>query len=195
MSWKIPYTACHAHDEFHGLTDPEFEEAWNFGEYLWTHSQGNLKDKHPGEGSLRIQQLGSVSERIGFKCFGFPWLPGVDTFKGPDLPGNIEVRLIGVDYYGLRVYGPQAGTKEDHDSRRVMGVIMPKGQERKPARLPGWILARDAKALNPLWIQNPNNKIPFYGVHQAFLRPLSELREILRQEGFSCPSPPIPQRA
>ena len=71
---------------------------------------------------------------------GYPMFLGSETFNVPDLPNDIQVRLIGVDHYGLRVY-PQHDGKGDEPHWKVVGVVILKGEERKPPwRIPGWII-------------------------------------------------------
>jgi recombination protein RecT len=176
----IIYRASHLHDEFVSLDDGEIDEAALFGKEMYQSSQRQgLKDYRPevrdGVTGERIQMLGSVAERGASKALGIPWTHWIGTFHQPDLHHNIEVRLIGVNHYGLRVYD------KDHDSRRVVGVVIEKGKEREPYRLPGWIYAADAKQAS--FRMDPHEKNhPMYAVPQYVLRPLSELKEIILVE-------------
>jgi hypothetical protein len=95
-----------------------------------------------------------------------------ENYKKADLPHNIEVRLIGEDRYGLRVY------KKDDASRRVVGVVIPPGKERGPYRIAGWIIAADA--IQDCWEMAPYGGRPMYPVPQEHLRPMSELKSLTR---------------
>ena len=179
MVW---YTASHKYDMFVELTNAEVDEAMVFGESMFNHSQGRglrdyIPDKTKGK---RAQSIGSLAERAGSKGLGLPWTQWVDTFHQPDLHHNVEVRLIGVDRYGLRVYD------KDHDSRRVLGVVIEKGRERMPYRIPGWIYAKDAKCIE--YKMDPLEKNhPMYAVPQTVLRDPRELIEIIKcEQGGSC---------
>jgi len=123
----------------------------------------------------RIQQLGALAECACAKALELPWLRGINTFKRPDLGHNIEVRLIGDDAFGLRVY------PKDHNSRRVVGVIIEKGREREPYRIPGWINAKYAKKIK--YQMDPGNRNrPFYGVPQDRLCDPKLLMELIQKE-------------
>jgi hypothetical protein len=61
-----------------------------------------------------------------------------------------------------------------------VGIVIPKGKEREAYRIPGWILAKDAKQAE--WKMNPYDGRPMYCVPQDKLRPLSELRQIVHNE-------------
>jgi len=177
MTNKIQYVAFHGNDKFVSLTDAEYREALALGSAIFRDSQeraqkGKMIDKRPGtkDGVTGewVQQLGCISERAVAKFLNIPYRSSANTFKGADLEHNIEVRTIGVEHYGMRV------KDGDDNSRIVIGVVIPKGRERKPYRLPGWIRARDAK--NPDWIMDPNNiEAPFFGVPQEFLISLDYL--------------------
>jgi hypothetical protein len=172
----MDYTACHKNDVFVDLNDREYDEAVAHGKHMYAHSQkSGLRDyinKTKGE---RAQILGSVCERAVAKALGIYWTAWIDTFHKSDLPFNIEVRLIGVDNYGMQVYD------KDDDSRRVVGIIMEKGKERKPYRIPGWINAKYAKQKK--WRMDPNWKgHPFYGVPQQKLHHIDHLKRLIGQE-------------
>ncbi len=162
------------------LTKQEIDEAALFGRKIYQSSQERgLKDYRPevrnGVTGERIQMLGSVAERAAATGLGIPWTHWINTFHDPDLGHNIEVRLIGVNHYGLRVYD------KDDDSRRVVGVVIEKGKERQPYRLPGWIYAGDAK--RDEYRMDPHQKgHPMYAVPQWVLRPIRELLAIIEEE-------------
>lgn len=132
--------------------------------------------------SVKIHCLGAVAEGAAGNALGMEFELQCENYTEPDLPGNVEVRMIGDEYWGLRV-----NPRKDKKIKRVIGVIIPRGQERGvPYRLPGWFLSSDAmteqffmKALEK-HKGLPDN----YVVPQRLLRPNEELREILRREGI-----------
>ena len=174
------YRAHHNGEEFVSLTDHEIDIAAYHGALIFRKSQRDWRANRPtvnGDGR-RIQMLGAVAERAAAKALGIYWPSAVDQGGLPDLPHEIEVRMIGIEHYGLRV------RPRDPDDRRVVGVVIPRGGERAPYRLPGWILAGDAKRKE--WLMDPNGGgWPFYAVPQHSLRPLAELREWVLLEGLA----------
>lgn len=173
----ILYTACHDHDEWVELRRDEFEYAWRHGAKLRAQSVAARDRDRPSldvasdEQKLRIQQLGAVAELVVRKALGRPMRLPEKTYQAADIPPQTEVRLIGDERFGLRVYG------KDLDSRFVVGVVIPRGQEKGPYRIPGWCSASRAKA-NPGWKMDPNNKgWPFWAVPQDELESLSTLPE------------------
>lgn len=177
------YTACHDHEEFVRLDNWEIYGAAVIGGKTWRKSQADGRKDFYGHtedgGGKRIQMLGSVAEKAAAKALGMYWPGTVDQNGRADIPPDIEVRLIGVDHYGLRVH------PDDPDDWAVVGVVIEKGQERtKPYRLPGWIPASEAK--RPEWEFGSGNgagtgKVadgrPVFFVPQSELRPLDELRD------------------
>jgi hypothetical protein len=164
------------------LEDIEYHGALKAGEWIWKKSQERgLKDhagnKPDGASGMWLQQLGAVAERSVAKALDLYWSSPIDTFKRPDLSHEIEVRLIGVDHYGLRI------RDSDRDTRRVVGIVIPAGRERDVYRIPGWIEAGSGK--RPEWKMNPFNGRPMFCVPQRFLRPLSELKEIIVLEKYA----------
>lgn len=177
----IVYEPSHKHDRFVQLTDSEINEAARFGGEMYDHSQkSGFKDYRPevrnGVDGRRVQQLGSVVERAVAKALGIPWTKWMDTFRSPDLHHNIECRLIGDERYGLRV------KPHDEDSRRVVGVVIPKGRERgHPYRIPGWINAKFGK--REAYLIDPHDmKRPIYAVPQARLWSLDRLERLIAAE-------------
>lgn len=183
------YEASHDNDEFIFLDDETITRAAQHGVLTRKISLARGYQERHGFGhagtlaaKLRSQALGALSEAALRRAFGFDPLDLVmDNFKEPDMPGNIECRLIGVDWYGLRIY------PDTPDSRRVIGAVIEKGMERKPPwRLPGWFISADAKRRE--WQIAPNGGPPFYAVPQKYLRHNEELRKVLRSEGIYCHS-------
>jgi hypothetical protein len=170
------YTASHLHDEYISLDEVEYKSAVYSGRLIWQRSQERaLHDYHGtkpnGESGMRLQELGAVAERAVAKWLNVYWGGGYNTFKGADLDKRIEVRLIGVDNYGLRV------RDGDADNKLVVGVVIPKGQERQRYRLPGWILAKEAKKRE--FLMNPWEGRPMYAVPQQALNPMATIKQFL----------------
>ena len=166
--------------DFVQLTKAERLEAMELGSEMYESSQARgLKDyrkfKRDGVDGERVQQLGSMAERAVAKALDIEWTGWIDTFKKADLHHNVEVRLIGVDHYALRVYD------RDEDSRRVVGVVIPKGREMGQYRLPGWTFACNGK-LPDLKMDPLKRNHSFYGVTQDRLLPIEELRDLIELE-------------
>jgi hypothetical protein len=126
-------------------------------------------NKPEGEDGARLQCLGQIAERAIAKRLNRYWLGLSGVGKAPDLEPNIEVRLIGVPHYGLRV------RQDDIDTRIVIGIIIPRGDwiyglAKPPWAIPGWITAGAAKRAE--WMMNPFAGRPMYAVPQQFLHPL-----------------------
>lgn len=171
------YLASHMHDEFVTLTDDEFKLATRRGSDIQQSSDRmGIDNKRPkgwaGVAGERSHQIGQLAECAVAKALGIPWKNSLNTFKRADLRGNIEVRLIGADWYGLRVY------ERDNGTRRVVGCIIERGKERQSYRLPGWIHARDGKRQE--FLMDPLERMqPMYSVPQYELRSLEVLRRII----------------
>lgn len=165
------YKAYTEHSIYVSLTDFEFNQAWEIGKQIWKLSQSaQLTDywgnKSNGASGDRLQCLGAIAECAVAKWLNLFWLGNYNSFKNPDL-ADIEVRLIGVESYGLRV------RNSDADDRKVLGIVIPKGKEREPYRIAGWIQAKDAK--RPEWEMNPYNGRPMFCVPQKYLLSPKEL--------------------
>jgi hypothetical protein len=120
------------------------------------------------EQAMRSQCLGSLTEAIVRKGLNIDAPLTHETFNVADLPGGIQVRCIGVEHYGLRVYA------RDDLNWKVVGVVVPKGMERvSPYRIPGWIYAGDAQ--RDEWLIAPNDGPPMWAAPQA---KLSDAREL-----------------
>lgn len=179
--WPV-YRACHRHDEFVQLTDEEINRCARHGIEMRKASLAARHKDHYGYApddakAIRVQALGALCERAVCRYFGWDVELSINVFGVADLPGDIQVRLIGAEHYGLRVY------PNDDPLWRVVGVVIPKGCERKPYRLPGWIDACEALS-RPEWSIAPCGRPPMIAVPQEHLRPLSELRGFLRVEGL-----------
>jgi len=186
------YRPFYGVSEWVQLSRLEWWVAVKTGVLVWrtSHADGRTdRDEWRGftegpDAGKRQQALGSLCERIAAKNLEVYWPGVVNNFGGPDLPGNVEVRLIGKERYGLRVY------PRDHDSRRVIGVVVPLGCERgKPTktfrfRVAGWIEAGTAK--RDEWKHAPHGRPPVYFVPQDALRHPAELRRIIREEAAAA---------
>lgn len=177
------YRAYKATSDYIGLDDIEYKSAIYTGRLIWLASQQRgLRDYHGskqgGADGQRWQELGSVAERALAKYLKVYWGGGYNSFRGADLLDNIEVRLIGAESYGLRV------RDTDADHKYVVGVVIPKGQERNPYRLPGFMKASEAKEHRE-WRMNPYEGRPFYGIPQAHLHPIWELVRLLGEKKAS----------
>jgi hypothetical protein len=179
------YAACHANDVRVILTADEIALAMKAGEEArkWSleHNQHNKRQlgERNGVTDLWIMQLGYIGEYAVCKALGIRWHSSNRTYQNADIKNtNIEVRVIGLNHYGLRVY------PHDADTRRVVGIVIEKGKEAGPLRIPGWINARYAKKKQ--WLMDPLERgQPIYCVPQACLFPLSQLIELLKREGRS----------
>jgi hypothetical protein len=167
------YKAFYKNSVYVQLDPVEIYVAAACGRKTWKESQDGkhheyFQQKEDGPTGEMIQMLGDLAVWSVAKYLDrYPM--GFRTYKGPDLSGNIEVRLIGVEWYGLRVY-----TKDIERSKLVVGVVIPKGKERMPHRIAGWIPA--AEAGREEWIMNPGDRErPFYGVPQSELRHINTL--------------------
>jgi|TARA_R110000824_G_scaffold232190_1_gene420114 hypothetical protein len=174
------YRPYHGSSEWVTLTDEEIDYAQRVGLEMRKLSLRNKHRDYRAEMNKEFsekqaqknQALGEVADLASRKFFGFSMKLVTENYKKADLPHNIEVRLIGEDRYGLRVY------KKDDASRRVVGVVIPPGKERGPYRIAGWIIAADA--IQDCWEMAPYGGRPMYPVPQEHLRPMSELKSLTR---------------
>jgi hypothetical protein len=175
----VIFRACNDHAEFVSLDDDEIDFAIRRSRRKY--QQGDQHDKHGWSGwerevnghrmGWRNQALGGHCEQAAAKALNvYPYHRFNDRFsQEADLPYDIEVKLIGRDYYGLRIYD------KIPDHFRVVGVIIEPGKERgHPLRLPGWIRAEDGKRIGHLLA--PHGMPPFRAVAQSDLLPLDMLR-------------------
>lgn len=171
------YKPCHENDVWTELTSEEIQAAEDVGREMYRVSQERgdrdfRTFKRNGVDGERVQIIGSLAERVAAKALGVEWTGWIDRFRQSDLHFNIEVRLIGDERYGLRVY------PKDDDSRRVMGVVIPKGQEAGPYRIPGWINAIHGKKEH--WLADPLGRgHPVYLVPQDRLHHLAKLKNLI----------------
>lgn len=181
---SLTYRASHRHDVWVTLTDAEYADAADHGRSLYAESQaahqaGQMHDRRAGvkDGLTGewAQIIGAVAECAGAKACGLPWPKRRGNFKGADLAHNIDVRDHTGDWYGCRV------SPRDHPSRRILMVIILKGQERGRYRIPGWINARYGQ--RPEWLQDFNRRQqPIHAAPQEELCPLDLLLALIAME-------------
>lgn len=168
MTNKTRYEASYTNSVYVQLDEVEVYAAAMAGRKTYRLSQDGKhheyhKPKDGGPDGERIQMLGDLAVWTVAKHLDrYPM--GFRTYKGPDLSGNIEVRLIGIDWYGLRVY-----EKDVERNKLVVGVVIPEGKERERHRIAGWIPAIEAN--RDEWWMNPGNRERgFWCVPQSELR-------------------------
>lgn len=140
------------------------------------HSRNSHGYDPSDEQGERSQWLGHVCEGVVAKFLGLPVsVVRSETYAGADLPFNVEVRLVGGNHYGLRV------RPCDEDSRRVVGVYLPRGEEDGPSWIVGWLNAKHAK--RPEWLIQPHwPRPPFYAVPQRRLHFLDSLLSVIERD-------------
>lgn len=172
------YEACHDNDVWVWLSDDEIDAAAKHGLTMRKVSVARGHNNHQGYNpndalANRVQALGAVCEAAVIRALNIDAALTSEVYAVADLPGNIQVRLIGRDHYGLRVY------PRDDDDWIVVEVVIPPGREREPYRLPGCFWASAAK--RPEWQIAPHGRPPMYAVPQKELLSLSLLKAVLRQ--------------
>lgn len=130
----------------------------------------------PGANPVRINQIGQLGERVAAKALDLYWSGAARTYAGADLSHNIEVRTISNPKNGLKV------RPRDDPTKRVVGIALPDDLECRKFVVAGWIMAGDAKQKR--WSRNPYNRGIYFGVPLDQLRPIAELRDIIRMEGL-----------
>lgn len=128
----------------------------------------------PGANPVRINQIGQLGERVAAKALDLYWSGAARTYAGADLSHQVEVRTISNPKNGLKV------RPRDSDDKRIVGVLLPEDLSTRKFTVVGWIFAADAKRKE--WERNPYNKGLYYGVPLHELRPIAELRDIIRLE-------------
>lgn len=177
------YEPYYANDEIVCLTDAEIEATARDGlgmrrtavERGYEHSLGyNPTDEEAEYGHA----VSALTESAIRRYMGFSLKIYTDVFNEPDMPGDIQARLISHEHYGLRV------TQKDEDHWRVVGCVILPGWERKFYRLPGWFYVHEARQ-HTEWKMSPHKRPSMISVPQQCLRPMRELREIVRSEGWN----------
>lgn len=144
----------------HGMKMRQYSVAMNHRNHKG-YEPDNIK-------ATRVQALGAVCEAAVCVALDIPVVLESEVYNVPDLPNGIQIRLIGAQHYGLRVY------PADDDSWNVVGVVIPPGCERKPYRIPGWFNVGQAKK-RPEWSMAPHGRPPMFVVPQKCLKPLQTL--------------------
>ena len=181
----MKYSASHINSITVELTSQEIEQAVRHGMAMRKVSIQKQHKNHKGynpddKKAMRVQCLGALAEAIACKALEIPIALTNETFNVEDLPGGIQVRLIGAEHYGLRVY------LKDDPNWKVIGVVIPPGKERSGSyRVAGWCLASEAQGKLE-WEMAPCNRPPMYCVPQNCLRSVSELRQITNQPKPCC---------
>jgi len=175
----VIYEADHSHETFVSLTEWELRGACNVGRWMYEKSHGDGRsDAHgfadDGASGLEQQMLGAIAERVVAKALGIYWPGAIDQGAEPDLPHDIEVRLMGRDHYGLRL------RDKDPTGRRYVAVVIEPTTKRGPYRIPGW--TPGTIEIDPEWGMAPNGRPPMIAVPQSALYPLHELAEIITLE-------------
>lgn len=166
-----------------------------------------LKDEHgcdfSPERSLHSNRLSGITEVSVRDALGFERKLRYGVGNVADAPGDIQVRLISSEDGTLTVRGLTGLEKKcDKDWWRVVGVVIPNSWKQPYNiqdalnlpyyRIAGWYNVRDARVManketggeHPEWYFAKTAKRPrSINIPQGFLRPMSELVEILRSEG------------
>lgn len=107
---------------------------------------------------------GAAGEMAVAKYFGVYWGGAHNSWKGPDIGGNIQVRTRSEPWHELIV--------RDDDSDQDVFVLV---TGRAPNFvLHGWIRGVDAKL--PDWHQSHGNRPPAYFVSPEYLKPMDTLK-------------------
>lgn len=128
----------------------------------------------PGGDPVRINQVGQLGERVAAKALDLYWSGAARTFSAPDLSHNIEVRTVSNPGWGPKV------RKRDAPDKRVVAVHVPDGGLVRDFEVLGWVLAGDVKK-KEYWV-TPYGRGGFYAVPGSEMRPIEELRELIREE-------------
>lgn len=178
------YKIDHARSEWVTLTDEEIDYAQRCGVFVRKRAKARGYRDYPNEGdgpkdfsqqkALEDQVRGYIAELAARSYFGYPMEIDTESYEGSDLPDNIEVKAMTVDWYGLRI------PSRMDDSRRVVGVWMEEGKERGPYRVCGWYNAGDGKREE--WARLKVGGKTMYAVPQLELRPLSQLKGLRRPD-------------
>jgi hypothetical protein len=173
--------ASYKHSSWVNLTPFEHANAVAWGFELWNLSQskGLRESSHVTSKNMShdIQVRGSIGEACVAKLLEIQLPQKPNQFKAPDLPFNIEVRSVSRDNYGLRV------RDDDDDSRRVVCVVVPDSKYHEYYRVPGWLVAGQAKKIGYYWKPGGLGRC-IYTVQQENLMPISRLKELIVSE--SC---------
>lgn len=166
------------------LDEIELGSAIRSGELLYMLSlKMGLKERKidPNQTGMDITIRGQVGERAVAKGLDLYWSGAARTYKAADLSHNIEVRTIAREGLGIKV------KETDHDSKRVVGVIVPDANTLVSLlcgvelSILGWAEAGEVKQHGKriyahgghFYVADPGNPI---------IKPLGELRRIVAVE-------------
>lgn len=134
-------------------------------------NQRGLHDRAGFAGNTwEINIRGAVGELVAAKCLEVPWeCKGI--FMEPDTSCGVEVRTTARLNWKLKIY------KDADDFTPYMLVAG------GPLTwiVQGWIYAVDGK--RKMFWDTPQGRDGAYFVEQDFLRPISELRELIKENG------------
>lgn len=161
----------------HKLTDEEIALCVKWGREERQESKDkNLKNLKVSEDidDEQIQIMGYYGQCAVARYLGLPFVKTTGTFRTADFPApwNVEVRLRSNVKYDLKVKPDPNG---DQDHWRV--VLVRFWETRLPLECVGWIYARDGKKFGT---KSPHGKQPFHAVPAEALRPMAELKELIR---------------
>lgn len=172
----ISYQRYDGSSEYVRLTDEEVSAAARHGKRMREVSLAQGDHDHraqmtkpfPEEQAVRNQCLGALAETVVRKYLGLSLELPMKTYGEPDIPPDIEVKLIGDEHYGLRIYPDMP------DLWRVVGVVIPRGCERDLSyRIAGWLHAGSGK--REAFLNAPHGGRPVYWVPQNLLLPPAAL--------------------
>jgi hypothetical protein len=121
-------------------------------------------DRDKGADKWQIDIEGAMAELAAAKALGMYWPATVDTFKGPDIGDDIQVRWT--KYNDGRLLYRNADSTDEY---YVLVTGCAPGYEVR-----GWILG--AHARRDEWADNPGGMGRAYFVPQSHLQPISDLR-------------------
>lgn len=190
------------------LTDEEKERGWSHGinqeKDSILHDRKNRYGAKPSpERSERWGCLSGITEVAVRVAFGMPLDLKYGVGRVADTPGDVQVKLLSGKDAGLPI---RTGDKPEWKS---VGCVIPKYNGRYLTksqimkfphfRIAGWYYVDDARLQagsrpglvdfnypHPEWWDDPDKSRPKeIFIPQGFLRPMSELVTILRQEGIA----------
>lgn len=116
-----------------------------------------------------INVRGAVGELVAARCLDVPWI-SQGIFMEPDTVCGVEVRTSSRINWKLKVY-------KDADDRSPY-MLVSGGPLSWLAQ--GWIMAGEAK--RSMFWDTPNHRDGAYFVDLEFLRPIAELRDLIKED-------------
>ena len=172
------YESCSRNEQWAELSPQEIDEAIRHGVAMRKLSLSRKHKNHKGydpddRKAMRVQALGALAEAVACRVLRQEIRLESEVYNVADLPNGVQVRLIGRDNYGLRVY------PKDDPSWSVLGVVILEGHERVGRyRVPGWYRTSDALERDD-WKMAPNGRPPMWCVPQSELMPARLLIPVL----------------